>query len=124
MAEEDLVAEAEQSRAILTQELDLEISGFCYPYGHLDEAAVAAVQRAGYSYGCAIWRSTSTGPHALPRVYVGETDKAHRLWAKGARHWLTWDYRGPGAARLGRLSGTGPSTSQDAPAPAGIQQLT
>jgi peptidoglycan/xylan/chitin deacetylase (PgdA/CDA1 family) len=120
----ELIAEVEESRAILTETIDREISGFCYPYGHLDEAAVAAVQRAGYSYGCAIWRSASTGPHALPRVYVGDSDGSVRLWAKGARHWLTWDYRGPGAARFGRLASPGPSASQDATTAAGIQQLT
>lgn len=115
MPEADLIAEAEESRAILTETIDREISGFCYPYGHLDEAAVAAVQRAGYRYGCAIWRSPSTGPYALPRVFVGDADGSMRLWAKGARHWLTWDYRGPGASRLGRLVGSDPATSQYAP---------
>ena len=124
LAETDLIAEAEQSRAILTKTVDREITGFCYPYGHLDDAAVAAVQRAGYSYGCAIWRSPSTGPHALPRVYVGDADGSARLWAKSARHWLAWDYRGPGATRLSRLAGTGPATSKDAPVTAGLQQLT
>ncbi|MFY9932589.1 MAG: polysaccharide deacetylase family protein [Streptosporangiaceae bacterium] len=124
MAAADLIAEAEESRAILTETIGREISGFCYPYGHLDETAVTAVQQAGYSYGCAIWRSPSTGPHALPRVYVGNADGSLRLWAKSARRWLTWDYRGPGAARLGRLAGTGPATSQDAATAGGLQQLT
>ena len=145
LAGAELIAEAEESRAILAATIDREIAGFCYPYGHLDEEAVAAVQGAGYSYGCAIWRSASTGPHALPRVYVGDSDGPARLWAKSARHWLTWDYRGPGAARFGRLRGvSGPSvpsgpvspggtegaggagapTSEDASRPDGIQHLT
>lgn len=127
MATAELIAEAEESRAILTATIDREISGFCYPYGHLDEEAVVAVRRAGYAYGCAIWGSASTGTHALPRVYVGDSDGSARLWAKGARHWLTWDYRGPGAARFGRLAGSaaerGGPTSKDAPPAGGIQHM-
>ncbi len=72
LAEAGLAAEAAQSRAILTETIDRDVTGFCYPYGHIDASSVAAVQQAGYAYGCAIWRSASTGPHALPRVYVGE----------------------------------------------------
>jgi peptidoglycan/xylan/chitin deacetylase (PgdA/CDA1 family) len=123
MAESGLTAEAEESRAILAETTGQEIAGFCYPYGHIDEPAVAAVQAAGYGYGCAIWRSASTGAHALPRVYVGDADGPLRLWAKAARHWLTWDYRGPGAARLGRLAASGGPASADASEASGIQQL-
>lgn len=113
MDEAGLAAEAAGSRAILAETAGQEIAGFCYPYGHLDDQAVSAVRAAGYAYGCAIWRSPATGPHALPRVYVGDADSPVRLWAKAARHWLAWDYRGPGAGRLARL-GDGP---------AGIHQL-
>ena len=74
MAEAALAAEAEESRAILTETTGRDVIGFCYPYGHIDDSSMAAIQAAGYSYGCAIWRSASTGPHALPRVYVGDAD--------------------------------------------------
>ena len=123
LAEAVLAAEAAESRAILTEMTGRDVTGFCYPYGHLDASSVTAVQQAGYSYGCAIWRSASTGPHALPRVYVGEADGSLRLWAKGARHWLAWDYRGPGAARLSRITASGGRNRPDDP-PIGIQQLT
>lgn len=96
-----LAAEAGGSRAILMETIDREVTGFCYPYGHIDESSLTAVRKAGYSYGCAIWRSGSTGLHALPRVYVGDTDGSLRLWAKGARHWLARDYRGPGSGAPG-----------------------
>lgn len=105
LADDELATEARRSRAILQQVSGQQVAGFCYPYGHLDDRAVAAVQAAGYSYGCAIWRSPATGAHAIPRFFVGEPDTSWRLWAKGLRHWLSWDYRGPGAARLsGRIA--------------------
>ena len=122
LAEAGLAAEAAESRAILTETIDRDVTGFCYPYGHIDASSVAAVQQAGYAYGCAIWRSASTGPHALPRVYVGDADGSLRLWAKGARHWLAWDYRGPGADRLGRISASG-GKDRSGSTPSGIQQL-
>jgi peptidoglycan/xylan/chitin deacetylase (PgdA/CDA1 family) len=119
--EAGLAAEAAESRAILTETIDRDVTGFCYPYGHIDASSVAAVQQAGYAYGCAIWRSASTGPHTLPRVYVGDADGSLRLWAKGARHWLAWEYRGPGASRLGRITSGGKDRSGTTPS--GIQQL-
>src|SRR5713226_5211043 len=59
----------------------------------IDAAVVEGVRAAGYGYGCAIWPSEYTGQHALPRTFIGESDSSPRLWAKGLRHWLTWDYR-------------------------------
>ncbi|MDR0344101.1 MAG: polysaccharide deacetylase family protein [Nocardiopsaceae bacterium] len=109
-SDDELAAEASQSRAILQQASGQPVTGFCYPYGHLDERAVAAVRAAGYSYGCAIWRSEITGLHTMPRFFVGDADRPWRLWAKGVRHWLCWDYRGPGAGQLAqRLSPTAAS---------------
>jgi len=122
LAEAGLAAEAAESRAILTETIDRDVTGFCYPYGHIDASSVAAVQQAGYAYGCAIWRSASTGPHALPRVYVGDGDGSLRLWAKGARHWLAWDYRGPGAGRMDRITAPG-GKDRSGSTPSGIQQL-
>lgn len=83
-----LTAEVAGSRAILQEMSGQEISGFCYPYGHLDAAAVNAVRTAGYRYGCAIWRSQLTGLHALPRTYIGDRDGSLRLLAKWYRHQL------------------------------------
>jgi peptidoglycan/xylan/chitin deacetylase (PgdA/CDA1 family) len=124
MAAEALAAETGESRAILREASGQDIAGFCYPYGRIDEAAVAAVQAAGYSYGCAIWRSASTGPHALPRTYVGDADGPLRLWAKGVRHWLAWDYRGPGAGRLGRIAFPGGEAVPAVTGTSGIQHFT
>ena len=101
-----LTAETENSRAVLQAASGQPVTGFCYPYGHLDGRTVDAVRAAGYSYGCAIWRSAHSGQHALPRIYVGNSDTSARLWAKGLRYWLTWCYRGPAAgAMASRLAG-------------------
>lgn len=85
-ATSELDAEVAESRAILTEVIGAEITGFCYPYGHLDAPAVDAVRAAGYDYGCAIWRSPQSGRHALPRIYVGDRDGSLRLLAKWYRH--------------------------------------
>jgi peptidoglycan/xylan/chitin deacetylase (PgdA/CDA1 family) len=94
-----LAGEIAGSRRALQDISGQDVPGFCYPYGHIDAAIVAGVHTAGYDYGCAIWPSEHTGRHALPRTFIGESDSAPRLWAKGLRHWLTWHYRGPGAPR-------------------------
>ncbi|MFN2479368.1 MAG: polysaccharide deacetylase family protein [Pseudonocardiaceae bacterium] len=84
----DLTNEVSRSRTILQEVSGQEVSGFCYPYGHVDEPAVNAVRAAGYHYGCAIWRSPLTALHALPRSYIGDRDGSLRLLAKWYRHHL------------------------------------
>lgn len=121
--DDELTAETAGSRALLQDASGQEVAGFCYPYGHLDGRAAAAVRAAGYAYACTIWRSPQTGPHAVPRVYVGDSDTTWRLWAKGLRHWLTWDYRGPGAARVARLAAPA-GTSPDAGEPIGAHHFS
>jgi len=102
----ELASELRDSRAVLQGISGQEVAGFCYPYGDVDSRVIAAVRSAGYGYGCAIWRSALTGPHALPRTFVGDGDSAARLWAKGARHRLGRWHRGaavslPSGAALG-----------------------
>jgi peptidoglycan/xylan/chitin deacetylase (PgdA/CDA1 family) len=88
-----LAEEVGGSRRILEDITGEPAGGFCYPYGDLGADAVARVRETGYDYGCAIWPSAYTSRHALPRTYVGEADTAPRLWAKAARHRLTWEHR-------------------------------
>ncbi|MFR9728202.1 polysaccharide deacetylase family protein [Saccharopolyspora sp. MS10] len=85
----ELAAEVGKSRPLLQSLSGQPVDGFCYPYGAVDPAVVAAVREAGYGYGCAIWRSPLSGPHALPRTYVGDRDGTLRLDAKRVRHGLT-----------------------------------
>jgi peptidoglycan/xylan/chitin deacetylase (PgdA/CDA1 family) len=82
----DLVAEVDRSRAVLTDLVRSPVTGFCYPYGAHDEAAVRAVRRAGFGYACATGRPPLPGRFALPRTYVGDRDGVLRLEAKRARH--------------------------------------
>ena len=84
----ELAAEVGKSRPVLQAVSGQPVDGFCYPYGAVDAAVVAAVREAGYGYGCAIWRSPLSGPHALPRTYVGDRDGTLRLDAKRVRHGL------------------------------------
>lgn len=81
----DLIGEVSESRTILEDLTGEQVTGFCYPYGHLNALAVDAVRAAGYHYGCAIWRCALTSLHALPRTYIGDRDGALRLRAKWYR---------------------------------------
>ncbi|MGW4568778.1 polysaccharide deacetylase family protein [Streptomyces sp. NPDC004561] len=83
-----LRAETAESRARLAELTGGPVAGFCYPYGTVDRRAVTAVREAGYGYACAIDPGGLTGPHALPRVYVGQRDTAVRLYLKYRLHRL------------------------------------
>ncbi|WP_229858661.1 polysaccharide deacetylase family protein, partial [Streptomyces anandii] len=83
-----LKAETDGSRALLEELTGIRARGFCYPYGMVDARAVAAVREAGYSYACAIDPGPLTGPHALPRVHVGQRDTSWRLHLKHGLHRL------------------------------------
>ncbi|WP_431331444.1 polysaccharide deacetylase family protein [Streptomyces sp. IPPR8] len=83
-----LKAETSESRALLTELTGAPVTGFCYPYGTVDARAAEAVRAAGYAYACAIDPGPLTGPHALPRVHVGERDTAVRLLLKTRLHRL------------------------------------
>ncbi|MER6343111.1 polysaccharide deacetylase family protein [Streptomyces sp. NPDC001595] len=86
--EETLKAETEGSRALLAEVTGAPVAGFCYPYGTVDRRAVDAVRAAGYGYACAISPGPLTGPHALPRLHLGENDTAPRLYLKHRLHRL------------------------------------
>ncbi|MET7458110.1 polysaccharide deacetylase family protein [Streptomyces sp. NPDC005574] len=83
-----LKRETAESRAVLTELTGTATAGFCYPYGTVHQRAVDAVREAGYDYACAIDPGPLTGPHALPRVHVGQHDTAVRLWLKYRLHRL------------------------------------
>ncbi len=83
-----LKAETAESRALLTELTGAPVTGFCYPYGTVDARAAEAVRAAGYAYACAIDPGPLTGPHALPRVHLGERDTAVRLLLKTRLHRL------------------------------------
>jgi len=78
---EVLTHEVSESRGVLSETLGTPVMGFCYPYGDLDGAAIRAVRRAGYDYGCAV-RSIEYSVYDLPRSYVGEKDSIPRFEMK------------------------------------------
>jgi peptidoglycan/xylan/chitin deacetylase (PgdA/CDA1 family) len=81
-----LTEETVRSRALLEEVTGRPVTGFCYPYGRVDARALAAVRAAGYAHACAIDPGPLTGPHALPRVHVGQDDTGTRLRAKRLAH--------------------------------------
>ncbi|MFS4098035.1 polysaccharide deacetylase family protein [Streptomyces sp. AF1A] len=91
-----LRGETAESRALIEELTGRPVTGFCYPYGTVDRRAVQAVREAGYGYACAIDPGALTGPHALPRVYVGQRDTAVRLYLKQRLHrWRRRPVEGP-----------------------------
>jgi peptidoglycan/xylan/chitin deacetylase (PgdA/CDA1 family) len=83
-----LKTEVVESRERLAELTGVRPDGFCYPYGTVDARAAEAVRDAGYAYACAIDPGPLTGPHALPRVHVGQNDTAWRLYLKHRLHRL------------------------------------
>ncbi|MFI9171350.1 polysaccharide deacetylase family protein [Streptomyces lincolnensis] len=83
-----LKSEVTESRAVLEELTGLPVEGFCYPYGTLDQRVVDAVREAGYRYACAIDPGPLNGPHALPRLHIGQNDTAVRLLLKYRLHRL------------------------------------
>ncbi len=94
-----LLREQRYSRQLLQDVTGADVTGFCYPYGHLDQRVRDGVLDAGYDYGCAIWTSDLSGRYAIPRTYVGDADGPARLRAKWLRRDLTWLRAGLPAAR-------------------------
>jgi len=85
-----LAAETRRSREILESLLGTPVRGFCYPYGHVSRRVAAAVDEAGYDYAVATWDQGRRDRRALPRTYVGESDRSARLLMKKVRHRLRW----------------------------------
>jgi len=83
-----LHSEVADSRKLLEELTGTSVTGFCYPYGTIDQRAVDAVRDAGYSYACAIDPGPIDSPLALPRVHIGQNDTAVRLFLKYRLHRL------------------------------------
>lgn len=91
VGDDDLVEEVATSRAALSDVLGQPVEGFAYPYGAVGAREVAALEAAGYSYGCAVGlegTGVPPGRFALPRSYAGQRDGVLRLAAKRMRHSL------------------------------------
>jgi peptidoglycan/xylan/chitin deacetylase (PgdA/CDA1 family) len=75
--------EVNSSRQVLSELLDEEVEGFCYPYGSFDSRVIQAVKRAGYTYACTalegVWQDSA---YAIPRIFVGKKDTLLKFRAK------------------------------------------
>jgi peptidoglycan/xylan/chitin deacetylase (PgdA/CDA1 family) len=90
LTQTELAAEVEHSRVALSELLDRPIFGFAYPYGHVGDREVRAVQAAGYRHACGVGRSRPGSRYALPRSFIGQRDTGVRMAAKQIRHELFW----------------------------------
>ena len=82
----ELRREIGESRQRLEGLLSEPVTGFCFPYGSLDDPAVLAVEEAGYRYACATDSYSRPGRYCLPRSFVGQRDGGFRLRVKELRH--------------------------------------
>ena len=76
---EVLRTEVADSRKRLSDLVGKPVTGYCYAYGSMDAAARSAVAEAGYDHACAIISRLSLGPHALPRIYVGQAHTSKHI---------------------------------------------
>lgn len=78
---EALTEEVAGSRRVLEELTAAPVTGFCYPYGVVSPAALAATREV-YDYACAIKPGAPVDRWSLPRFHVGEPDGTVRLVAK------------------------------------------
>jgi peptidoglycan/xylan/chitin deacetylase (PgdA/CDA1 family) len=83
-----LADETVGSKRVLEDLLQTDVTGFCYPYGSFDAAAVDAVRAAGYDHACVIGDYAPMDRFTVPRCYVGPGHRGLHLVAKLARHHL------------------------------------
>ncbi|MFD0632259.1 polysaccharide deacetylase family protein [Catenulispora yoronensis] len=79
-ADQDVLREeVADSRRKLTEMLGKAPTGYCYAYGSMDAAARSAVADAGYDYACAVISRVGLGPHALPRIWIGQVHTSKHI---------------------------------------------
>jgi GT2 family glycosyltransferase/peptidoglycan/xylan/chitin deacetylase (PgdA/CDA1 family) len=90
-ADDEVIDEIRGSREDLERDLGKPVPTFAYPYGRLDERAVAAVREAGYAGACTVrprLARLDDDPLLIPRIEVRAGDSllrfAIKLWAGGA----------------------------------------
>jgi peptidoglycan/xylan/chitin deacetylase (PgdA/CDA1 family) len=76
---EVLRTEVAESREKLSALVGTPITGYCYAYGSMDDAARSAVTAAGYDHACAVISRESLGPQALPRIWVGQVHTSKHI---------------------------------------------
>jgi peptidoglycan/xylan/chitin deacetylase (PgdA/CDA1 family) len=91
LPDEAVAEEVESSRKELELALGTPVHTFAYPYGRLDDRAIAAVQRAGFLSACTTEpRLACLGDHPLriPRIEIKRADSLwqflRKVWFGGA----------------------------------------
>ncbi|MEV1295989.1 polysaccharide deacetylase family protein [Pseudonocardia sp. NPDC049635] len=88
VSQAELRVELERSRDELSDVAGVRVRGFAYPYGHAGTREIHASRTTGYDHAVAIHPGGAANRHALPRLFVGERDRAARLRAKALRQRL------------------------------------
>jgi peptidoglycan/xylan/chitin deacetylase (PgdA/CDA1 family) len=91
LPDDALAGEVEASRAELEHVLECPVQSFAYPYGRLDDRAVAAVRRAGFVSACTTeprLARLDDDPLRIPRIEIKGSDSLWRflmkVWFGGA----------------------------------------
>src|SRR3954471_15518776 len=84
LADEELAAELERSRAACEDGLGRPCDSIAYPYGDVDGRVVAAAGAAGYSYGATLPETRFNRPEPLdwPRLGIFHVDDLRRFRLK------------------------------------------
>ena len=75
----------QEARAVLADVTGVPPRTFAYPGGHYDDAARAAVERAGFEASFAV--GGNDGRFALPRIDVNASDTLRTFSMKCSRWW-------------------------------------
>jgi peptidoglycan/xylan/chitin deacetylase (PgdA/CDA1 family) len=91
LADETMAEEVESSRKELEHALGNPVDTFAYPYGRLDDRAVAAVERAGFLSACTTdprLAGLDDDPLLIPRLEIKRSDSLplflRKVWFGGA----------------------------------------
>jgi peptidoglycan/xylan/chitin deacetylase (PgdA/CDA1 family) len=85
LSDEAVADEIESSRSGLEQALGEPVRSFAYPYGRVDERAVAAVRRAGFTGACTTEPRPARlddDPLLIPRIEIRRSDSLLRFLLK------------------------------------------
>ena len=85
VADETVAAEVESSRWDLEEALGIPVRTFAYPYGRLDDRAIAAVERTGFVSACTTdprLARLDDHPLLIPRIEIRRRDPLWRFLRK------------------------------------------
>ena len=87
--------EVEECRTILEKQLDHPVNTFAYPYGHLGDYGLSAVQQSGYKWAFTTLPGFNTyqnNPHRLYRIRAEAYSRLAIVAAETAGAWKFFDH--------------------------------